>query len=421
MRETVPTAAESSINYKNTLNLPKTDFPMRGNLPKREPETIRRWQEIDLYGKLQAAREQAKGAFLLHDGPPYANGNIHLGHTLNKILKDIIVKFRVMAGARAPYVPGWDCHGLPIELAMEKTLGRKSDVSKVEFRKLCREYASRYVGIQREEFRRLGIIGDWQNPYLTMDARYEAIEVREFGKLLESGAIYRGRKPVLWCASCATALAEAEVEYEDISSASIYVAFALVPPLPLPLAAVRRPQPRDRDLDDDAMDAAGEPRDRGPSRPRVRGRRRGIAVRWLSRTGCSSRSSRPSARSVRGSSPSFPAPRSRTRGPAIRGSIVNRRSFSVTTLRSKRERVAFIPRLDTVRKTTRSGCAMGSTSMRPWMPRAVSLPTSRSIAGERVFDADAGHRRASAGVGATRSRPSSSCTATRIAGGARIP
>jgi len=235
VRETVPTAAESSINYKSTLNLPKTDFPMRGNLPKREPETIRRWQEIDLYGKLQAAREQAKGVFVLHDGPPYANGNIHLGHALNKILKDIIVKFRVMAGSRAPYVPGWDCHGLPIELAMEKTLGRKGDVSKVEFRKLCREYASRYVAIQREEFRRLGIIGDWQNPYLTMDARYEAIEVREFGKLLESGAVYRGRKPVLWCASCATALAEAEVEYEDISSASIYVAFALVSPLPLPL------------------------------------------------------------------------------------------------------------------------------------------------------------------------------------------
>jgi isoleucyl-tRNA synthetase len=235
VREAVATAAESPINYKDTLNLPKTDFPMRGNLPKREPETIRRWQEIDLYSKLQAAREQATETFVLHDGPPYANGNIHIGHTLNKVLKDIVVKFRAMAGARAPYVPGWDCHGLPIELTMEKTLGRKGDVSKVEFRKLCREYASRYVAIQREEFRRLGIIGDWQNPYLTMDARYEAIEVREFGKLLETGAVYRGRKPVLWCPSCSTALAEAEVEYEDISSPSIYVAFPLMPPLPLPL------------------------------------------------------------------------------------------------------------------------------------------------------------------------------------------
>jgi isoleucyl-tRNA synthetase len=208
---------------------------MRGNLPKREPEAIRRWQEIDLYGKMQDARRQAAQTFILHDGPPYANGNIHLGHTLNKVLKDIIIKFRVMAGARAPYVPGWDCHGLPIELAMEKTLGRKSDVSKVEFRKLCREYAGRYIAIQREEFRRLGIIGDWQDPYLTMGARYEAVEVREFGKLLESGAVYRGRKPVLWCPSCATALAEAEVEYEDISSPAIYVAFPLTPPLPPPL------------------------------------------------------------------------------------------------------------------------------------------------------------------------------------------
>jgi isoleucyl-tRNA synthetase len=241
----VPTAAEGSrpVNYKDTLNLPKTDFPMRGNLPKREPETIERWQQIDLYAKLQTARAAAPEAFILHDGPPYANGNIHLGHALNKILKDIIVKFHTMAGARAPYVPGWDCHGLPIELAMEKTLGRKEGVSKVEFRKLCREYADRYVAIQREEFRRLGIVGDWGSPYLTMAPGYEAAEIREFGKLVEQGSIYRGRKPVLWCPSCVTALAEAEVEYEDLSSPSIYVAFELVPPLPAPLApyADRKP------------------------------------------------------------------------------------------------------------------------------------------------------------------------------------
>ncbi|MBI2963813.1 MAG: isoleucine--tRNA ligase [Deltaproteobacteria bacterium] len=217
---------------------------MRGNLPKREPGTIRRWQEIDLYGKLQAARGTAAETFVLHDGPPYANGNIHLGHALNKVLKDIIVKFRTMAGARAPYVPGWDCHGLPIELAMEKSLGRKGEISKVEFRKLCREYASRYVAIQREEFRRLGILGDWPNPYLTMDPHYEAAEVREFGKLVENGAVYRGRKPVLWCPSCSTALAEAEVEYEEISSPSIYVAFPLAEPMPAPLApfADRHPE-----------------------------------------------------------------------------------------------------------------------------------------------------------------------------------
>jgi isoleucyl-tRNA synthetase len=241
----VPTAAEGSRphNYKDTLNLPKTDFPMRGNLPKREPETIRHWQQIDLYAKLQAARATASETFVLHDGPPYANGNIHIGHALNKVLKDIIVKFRTMTGARSPYVPGWDCHGLPIELAMEKTLGRKEDVSKVEFRKRCREYAERYVAIQREEFRRLGIVGDWANPYLTMAPAYEATEIREFGKLVEQESIYRGRKPVLWCPSCVTALAEAEVEYENLSSPSIYVAFEFVPPLPVPLApyADRKP------------------------------------------------------------------------------------------------------------------------------------------------------------------------------------
>ena len=238
------TAASAPNPYKDTLNLPRTEFPMRGNLPKREPETIRRWHDMDLYGKLQASRADATETFILHDGPPYANGNIHLGHAVNKVLKDIIVKFRHMAGARTPYVPGWDCHGLPIELAMEKSLGRKGEVSKVEFRKLCRDYANRYVAIQREEFRRLGILADWANPYLTMDPRYEATEVREFGKLVENGFVYRGRKPVLWCPSCATALAEAEVEYEDVSSPSIYVAFALQAPLPPVLApfAARKPE-----------------------------------------------------------------------------------------------------------------------------------------------------------------------------------
>jgi len=208
---------------------------MRGNLPKREPEIIRRWEEIGLYAELQSVRKDAREQFILHDGPPYANGNIHIGHTLNKVLKDIVVKFRIMAGARSPYVPGWDCHGLPIELAVEKSLGRKREVPKVELRRLCRDYAERYVAIQREEFRRLGIIGDWEHPYLTMDQEYEAAEVREFGKLLETGAVYRGRKPVIWCPSCATALAEAEVDYEDVNSPSIYVAFPLVSPLPEPL------------------------------------------------------------------------------------------------------------------------------------------------------------------------------------------
>jgi len=235
----VPKSPEGAgpAGYKDTLNLPKTDFPMRGNLPKREPDTIRRWQAIGLYERMQEVRATAAETFILHDGPPYANGNIHIGHVVNKVLKDIVVKSRQMAGARSPYIPGWDCHGLPIELAMEKTLGRKGEVSKVEFRKLCRDYAERYVSIQREEFRRLGILGDWQKPYLTMDPHYVAAEVREFGKMVEKGAVYRGRKPVLWCPKDGTALAEAEVEYEDISSPSIYVAFRAIAPLPAPLAA----------------------------------------------------------------------------------------------------------------------------------------------------------------------------------------
>src|ERR1700752_3181543 len=145
--------------WKDTLNLPRTDFPMKASLPVSEPETLARWAAMDLYGQIRD-RRRGRPKFVLHDGPPYANGNIHLGHALNKVLKDIIVKYRLMAGARSPYVPGWDCHGLPIELAMEKSLGRKADVTKVEFRKRCREYADRYVSIQREEFRRLGIIGD---------------------------------------------------------------------------------------------------------------------------------------------------------------------------------------------------------------------------------------------------------------------
>jgi isoleucyl-tRNA synthetase len=217
-------AEEPSVDYKKTLNLPRTDFPMRGNLPKREPEAVRRWHDERLYERMLERRADAE-TFVLHDGPPYANGNIHIGHTLNKVLKDVIVKFRSMAGWRAPYVPGWDCHGLPIELQVERTLGRKHSVAKTEFRRLCREYAERFVGIQREEFRRLGILGDWDRPYLTMAPSYEAAEIRALGRFYEAGAVYRGRKPVLWCPSCATALAEAEVEYEDVGSPSIYVAF----------------------------------------------------------------------------------------------------------------------------------------------------------------------------------------------------
>jgi isoleucyl-tRNA synthetase len=227
------------MDYKATLNLPRTDFPMRANLPKREPEMLRRWTEMGLYGQM-LARNAGRPRFVLHDGPPYANGDIHLGHALNKVLKDIVVKSRAMAGWLAPYVPGWDCHGLPIEIQVEKELGRakKESMPKAEVRTLCREYAARYVDIQRGQFERLGVLGDWQHPYLTMDFDYEAREIRLLGRCIEAGLLYRRKRPVQWCWSCLTALAEAEVEYADITSPSVYVAYPFVDPLPEPLAGL---------------------------------------------------------------------------------------------------------------------------------------------------------------------------------------
>jgi isoleucyl-tRNA synthetase len=227
------------MDYKATLNLPRTDFPMRANLPKREPEMLRRWAELGLYGRL-LARNAGRPRFVLHDGPPYANGNIHLGTALNKVLKDIVVKSRAMAGWLAPYVPGWDCHGLPIEIEVEKELGRakKERMQKAEIRALCREYAARFVGIQRGQFERLGVVGDWDHPYLTMDFDYEAREIRLLGRCFEAGLLYRRKRPVQWCWSCLTALAEAEVEYADVTSPSVYVAYPFVDPLPQPLAGL---------------------------------------------------------------------------------------------------------------------------------------------------------------------------------------
>jgi isoleucyl-tRNA synthetase len=229
------------MDYKHTLNLPQTSFPMRANLPAREPEILARWESMGLYRAIQRANA-GKPKFVLHDGPPYANGHVHLGTALNKILKDIIVRYKSMAGFHAPYVPGWDCHGLPIELQVERELATTQrtpeQVGKAEVRRLCRRYAERFVDIQRAEFRRLGVLGAWETPYLTMTATYEAVEVREFAKLVRAGYVYRGKKPVHWCASCVTALAEAEVEYDEIASPSIHVAFPLVPPFPAPLAAL---------------------------------------------------------------------------------------------------------------------------------------------------------------------------------------
>ncbi|NMA69864.1 MAG: class I tRNA ligase family protein, partial [Desulfitobacterium sp.] len=213
------------MDYRDTLNLPKTDFPMRGNLPNKEPEIVNKWEEIDIYQTVQKARV-GRPKFVLHDGPPYANGDIHLGHALNKVIKDIIVKYKTMAGFDAPYVPGWDTHGLPIEQQVIKKLGvNRHAVSAIEFRKMCKEYAEKYIEIQKEQFKRLGVRGDWKNPYLTLEKEYEAAQIGVFGKMARNNYIYKGLKPVYWCPSCETALAEAEIEYTDKKSDSIFVKF----------------------------------------------------------------------------------------------------------------------------------------------------------------------------------------------------
>ena len=218
------------MEFKDTLNLPQTEFPMKGNLPNKEPEILSFWEKMNLYQKLREDRK-GKDKYILHDGPPYANGHIHIGHALNKILKDILVKYQSMKGKDAPFVPGWDCHGLPIEQQVEKELKekkiKKEDLSKSEFRKLCREYALKFVNIQKEEFKRLGIIGNWEKPYLTMRPSYQAQEVLELGRVFNKGVAYRGKKPVYWCIYDKTAEAEAEIEYYDKKDPSIYVKFKM--------------------------------------------------------------------------------------------------------------------------------------------------------------------------------------------------
>ena len=215
-------------NYKDTLNLPKTAFPMKANLANREPEMLKYWDEIDLYASLRAQGE-GRPRFVLHDGPPYANGDIHIGHAVNKILKDIIVKSKALSGFDAPYVPGWDCHGLPIELNVEKKVGKVGrKVDAPTFRAKCRDYARRQVDGQRKDFIRLGVIGDWENPYLTMDYRFEADIIRALGRIIAAGHLTKGYKPVHWCTDCGSALAEAEVEYEDKTSPAIDVRFSVL-------------------------------------------------------------------------------------------------------------------------------------------------------------------------------------------------
>src|ERR1700681_3001991 len=216
------------VDLKSTLNLPRTDFPMKASLPRNEPKQLAEWEEKKLYHRIQESRAGAP-TYVLHDGPPYPTGTIHLGTGLNKILKDMVVKSKTMAGFRAPYVPGWDCHGLPIETQVEKELGgKKGIVPPGEFRRMCREFASRYVDQHRRDFKRLGVLGQWEDPYLTMSPQYEATIADAFVTFLEKGYVYRGLKPVYWCIVDSTALAEAEVEYEDHTSPSIWVRYEVV-------------------------------------------------------------------------------------------------------------------------------------------------------------------------------------------------
>ncbi len=216
---------EETFDLKSTVNLPNTDFPLKGNLAQNEPGRMKKWEEMDIYASLREARE-GRPLFVLHDGPPYANGRIHLGHVLNKVLKDFCLKSRSMMGYWTPYVPGWDCHGLPIEIKVEEELGaKKHEMPVIDIRRAARKHAEKFIALQRDDFKRLGIFGEWENPYQTMNFGYQAEIVRVFGKFVEEGSVYKGMRPVHWCISCQTALAEAEVEYNDHTSYSVYVKF----------------------------------------------------------------------------------------------------------------------------------------------------------------------------------------------------
>ena len=228
------------MDYQKTLNLPKTNFPMKAGLAQREQEMQKRWEADGLYAAVRS-KSAGKPSFVLHDGPPYANGNIHIGHALNKILKDMIIKYKTMRGFDSLYIPGWDCHGLPIEHALLKEMkARKSDVDGVQFRKKAFQYAMKYVGLQRGQFQRLGIMGEWDNPYLTLAPGYEYWILKSLAALTRKGYVYRGLKPVNWCCDCETALAEAEVEYEDHTSPTVYVKFVVNNPEVLGFAKGRR-------------------------------------------------------------------------------------------------------------------------------------------------------------------------------------
>src|SRR5258706_1182355 len=223
-------APQQKKSFKETLNLPQTDFPMKADLVASEPARLKKWQEAHLYKRLLVARSDSpKGKWILHDGRPFANGDIHIGHLINKTLKDVILRFRTMQGSQTPYVPGWDCHGLPIEHKIQHKLGPKlREMSTVEVRRKCHEYAAKYVKIQSEQFQRLGILGEWDDPYLTMERGYEAGTLEVFAKFVENALVYKELKPVPWSVANQTALADAELEYQDVTDPSVYVEFPVV-------------------------------------------------------------------------------------------------------------------------------------------------------------------------------------------------
>src|ERR1700739_1401499 len=215
------------LELKKTLNLPKTDFSMKANLPQNEPKWLERWEKMDIYGRIRESR-QGHPIYLLHDGPPYANGAIHEGHALNKCLKDFVVKSKTMAGFDAPYVPGWDCHGLPIEIKVDEKLGRKKlEMAPAQVRRACREYAQKYLDLQSSQFQRIGVFGELDHPYSTMSPEYESLLSRVFFDFWQNGFVYKGLRPVYWCIFDRTALAEAEVEYEQHTSPSVWVKYPL--------------------------------------------------------------------------------------------------------------------------------------------------------------------------------------------------
>src|SRR5262245_17913876 len=218
---------EKKKSYKDTLNLPQTSFPMEAKLVQNEPARLKKWQDARLYEQIMQNRASSpKGKWILHDGPPFANGDIHIGHLINKVLKDVILRFRTMQGYQTPYVPGWDCHGLPIEHKIQQDLGPKiRHMETVDVRRRCYEYAAKYAKVQSDQFQRLGILGEWNNPYMTRNAEYEADTLEVFAKFVEAGLVYKQLKPVSWSVSNQTALAEAELEYQDVTDTSVYVEF----------------------------------------------------------------------------------------------------------------------------------------------------------------------------------------------------